>query len=281
MSIERVFLESLFPLMGAASDDAALDVAAAFAAAHDTRLVVQVPAPMPTPTGTPWGITDHAVISELLALVEREAAQRADVVRQRLRDSRSPWEVRVDRARFGDPCFAFARYARCSDFAIVCRPTADDGGLAHAYFGAALLESGRPVVVVPPNTAAVTKVRRMLLAWKSTRESARALHDALALFAPTHVDVAIIDPEADVLGDEEPGADIAAFLKQRGLDVTITTLPSGGKGIATTLLLHAAGWNADLVVAGGYGHSRLREWALGGTTRELLEELQVPVLFSH
>jgi nucleotide-binding universal stress UspA family protein len=122
----------------------------------------------------------------------------------------------------------------------------------------------------------------VLLAWKPTRESARAIHDAIALFEPADIEVLVVDPEiGDFSHGDEPGADIAAHLAEHGLRVNVTRRPSGTMSVATTILLHAAESGADLIVAGGYGHARMREWVLGGATRELLEGLDVPVLFSH
>jgi nucleotide-binding universal stress UspA family protein len=81
--------------------------------------------------------------------------------------------------------------------------------------------------------------------------------------------------------DGEPGADIATHLARHGLRVNLVNLRSDGLPVATVLLRHAAASEAQLLVAGGYGHSRLREWVLGGTTRELLAALHLPILFSH
>ena len=270
-----------FPVTGAASDDAALRVAIDVASAHGARLLLGVPSPSLTPMQTPWGITQDAVVAELLHHVEREAAQIADGFRERLRNVDVPWDVRVDEARFLDPTDALMRQARYADVSLLARPTGDDGAIAHAYFRAFLFGSGRPVLVVP-TTPAVRRVRKMLLAWKPTREATRAAHDAIAVFAPESVEILVVDPEVGTLDHgAEPGADIAAHLARHGVQVSVSKRHAGSMSVATKILLHAAEHDADLVVAGGYGHARLREWVLGGATRELLEALEVPVLFSH
>jgi len=271
----------LFPVTGAASDDAALRVAIDIASAHGARLIVAVPSPSLTPLQTPWGITPDAVLGELLRQVEREAEQLADAFRERLRNVDVPWEVRIDEARFLEPTDALMRQARYADVSVLARPTGDDGAIAHAYFRSFLFGSGRPVLVVPAAPGA-RRFKKMLLAWKPTRESTRAAHDAIAVFAPESVEILTVDPEVGPLehGDE-PGADIAAHLARHGVQVSVSKRRAGSMSVATTVLLHAAEHDADLVVAGGYGHARLREWVLGGATRELLEALEIPVLFSH
>ena len=270
--------EFLLPLPSATDEDAVVDRALAFARLHDARLVIYVPAAIPTPTASPWGLSADTLIAELYGTIEREAHARADVLRQRLRDVDVAWDVRVGRACFADPALTFAHEARCADLAVVGQPGGEDASIWHAYFSAALSGSGRPVLVLPRRGFEAARVQRLLVGWKSTRESARAVHDALAQFAPTHVEIVVVGEGGD---EEDPGVAIASHLAHHGVAVTTTATPAAGKSVATTLLLHAAATGADLLVAGGYGHTRLREWVLGGATRDLLEQTEFPVLFSH
>ncbi|NUS61368.1 MAG: universal stress protein, partial [Lysobacter sp.] len=98
-------------------------------------------------------------------------------------------------------------------------------------------------------------------------------------FAPKQIEVVVIDEGNG--GDPDRGADIATHLAHHDVVVTKTIAPAASKSVATALLLHAAASGADALVVGGYGHSRLREWVLGGATRDLLEQLELPVLFSR
>ena len=275
-------LKDLFlPVTGAASDAVVLKAAVALAAAHGAKLNVGIASPSMAPMLAPWGIAPDAVAAELLDQVALEAEQLAETYRVRLRADEVPWEVRVDEARFLDPADALARQAFYCDVSVLGRPMNDDRAIAHAYFRACLFTTGRPVLVVPA-APAVTRFRKVLLAWKPTRETTRAIHDAIAAFEPEAVEILVVDPEVGAWAHgAEPGADIAAHLAHHGLGVSVTRRTSGTMSVATTVLLHAAETAADLVVAGGYGHARLREWVLGGTTRELLGELELPVLFSH
>ena len=126
-------------------------------------------------------------------------------------------------------------------------------------------------------------ISHAVIAWQPTREAARALHDALPLLREAKtVDVVMIDPVvSESRYGQEPGADIAGHLARHGLQVNVVTHVLRQETVATALLRHAAESGAQLLVAGGYGHSRLREWALGGTTRELLQAISTPILFSH
>ena len=271
--------EFLVPVPNASDEDAVIDKALAFAGTHDARLTIYVPAAIPTPMASPWGLTADTIIAELYGTIEREAQARADVLRQRLRNVDAAWDIRVGRARFSDASLTFAEEARCADLAIVGQPHGNDASNWHDYFSAALFESGRPVLVLPRHGFEPKPIERVMLGWKPTRECARAAHDALAQFAPKKIEVVVIDEGND--GDPDRGADIASHLAHHDVAVTHTIAPAASKSVATALLLHAAASGADALVVGGYGHSRLREWVLGGATRDLLEQLELPVLFSR
>ena len=123
----------------------------------------------------------------------------------------------------------------------------------------------------------------MLAAWDGSAPAARALGDALPLLRRAErVALAVVDPER--LGGrvgEQPGADMAAHLARHGVRVEVQAVPSGGLATADVLLDLAADTGADLLVMGGYGHSRLRELAFGGTTRDVLGRMTVPVLLAR
>jgi nucleotide-binding universal stress UspA family protein len=278
-------LKDLFlPITGEATDDATLSIAESLAAAYGARLIVSVPSAVPDVVAAPWGFAPGGVLADLLDEVENEAVRRAESLRSRLANAAASVDVRVDRTRIFDPPDALTLQARYADLALLARPVGKDAETAHAFFNAFLFGSGRPILAVPADKAPRSSGRfgKLLLAWKPTREATRAIHDAIALFEPTEVEVLVVDPDVGLEGHgEEPGADIAGHLAQHGLRVNVSRRPSGMMSVATTILLHAAESGADLVVAGGYGHARVREWVLGGATRELLEGMDTPVLFSH
>jgi len=275
----------MLPITGTAGDESALSAAVALASAFGAHLSVVQPVNLPMPIPGPWGITPDLVQSEMYAQLRAEADERATKLRSRLDKEGISWEVRVDEARFTEPPRAMARQARYADLSVMAAPKqgADDGGVARAFFSSMLFESGRPVLAIPAHHPAKLPFRHVVVAWKPTREATRALHDALTMLTgATSIDVVTVDPVvSDFDHGPYPGVDIATHLARHDLTVNVVSLPRSGQTVATALLRHAAESDAQLLIAGGYGHSRLREWVLGGTTRELLQALHLPIFFSH
>jgi nucleotide-binding universal stress UspA family protein len=174
-------------------------------------------------------------------------------------------------------------HAYYADLVIVARPesagqTAGPPGLAESL----VMSSGRPIILFPPRSK-VSQVRRVLVAWNATRESIRAVADAMPLLAKAEaVEVLVADHQRHPEGHgQEPGADIARHLARHGAQVEVRRLSSGGKDVGSLLLSEAAAFGADLLVMGAYGHSQLREWMFGGVTRTVLYEAGLPVLMSR
>lgn len=124
---------------------------------------------------------------------------------------------------------------------------------------------------------------RALIAWTDTRESTRAVRDAIPILKRCmSVDLLIVDREATLLESyEHAGTWIKDYLANQGISVKLIDAVSSGRRISAIILEEAVKRGADLIVAGGYGHNRFREWALGGTTRELFLSSTIPVMFSH
>ena len=173
-------------------------------------------------------------------------------------------------------------HAYYADLVLIARPespgqTAGPPGLAESL----VLSSGRPIIVFPP-LATASRVRRILVAWNPTRESIRAVADALPLLVKAEaVKVLVVDHQGNPGHGQEPGSDIARHLARHGARVDVRRVASGGKDVGHLLLLEAAAFGADLLVMGAYGHSHLREWMFGGVTRTVLYEAGLPVLMSR
>jgi len=178
---------------------------------------------------------------------------------------------------------AVVRFGRCSDLVVVGQTdvAAPVHGVAFDFPQQVLLHAGPPVLVVPCAGNFDSLGERVLIGWKDTREAARALRDALPLLREARrvslVEVA--PPRADVPDDDSLALASAwlashaiAFDAHREIELT---------DVGDQLLSRASDLDADLIVCGGYGHSRLREWALGGVTKHLLAHMTVPTLFSH
>nr|WP_314859816.1 universal stress protein [uncultured Undibacterium sp.] len=146
-----------------------------------------------------------------------------------------------------------------------------------------VVNSGRPVLAIPHSLKSASTIgERCVVAWDGSRESARALTDAIPLLKLSKlVQVLIVNPnQTDQAHGEEPGADVALFLTRHGINVEITTrFSTHDKGEA--ILSACKEISADLLVMGAYGHSRFREMIMGGATRTVLKTMEIPVLMAH
>ena len=169
--------------------------------------------------------------------------------------------------------------ARAADLLVVGRHGPADGEPSEMDVmpGPLLMEAGRPVLVVPPGIEHLS-AERIVLAWKDTPEARRAVSAALPfLRRADHVHVVSVGRDAR-LKDME---DAAAHLTRHGANVTTHVLPGEPAGEADEILWFVRREYADLLVMGAYGHSRLREWAFGGMTHDVLRRTPVCSLMSH
>jgi nucleotide-binding universal stress UspA family protein len=172
-------------------------------------------------------------------------------------------------------------YGRMSDMIVLGRAGAGDGsspdlGLIHDV----LFGSGVPIIIVPSPPADGVG-RRVMIAWNGSRESARAVKDAMPILQRAEkVDIVCVD-QARPGSNVQPGADLAHYLEMHGIPSSIGSLKANGMSVGDTLLAHQHDIGSDFLVMGAYGHSRLREFVLGGVTKRILERTAVPVLMSH
>lgn len=179
---------------------------------------------------------------------------------------------------------AFAERTRSADLVVVGQRDPDRGDiLASLLIEAALFGSGRPVLIVPYiGSSAEPPPKRPIIAWDGGAPAARAAHDALPLLRGAEsVEIVTVDGDTDAQRVENSGMALETALTRHGLKARFHVIPSGGIDAANALLSHASDAGADILVMGGYGHSRLREFVLGGATRELLASMTLPVLMAH
>jgi nucleotide-binding universal stress UspA family protein len=187
---------------------------------------------------------------------------------------------RID-AGFAGAGEQFALIARRFDLSIVTQAEPRKVVPEGIILEAALFDSGRPVLAVPYIQKAGLTLDRVMVCWDGSRNAARAAGDALPfLTRAKSVEVVMVTAER-VKSDEMPGADIAHHLARHGLNVSVQRIVSVETDVANTILSYAADAGTDFLVMGGYGHSRLREFVLGGATRGILGAMTVPVLMSH
>jgi nucleotide-binding universal stress UspA family protein len=175
----------------------------------------------------------------------------------------------------------FARMARRFDLAIVGQAQPDVSSVEQIIGETTLFESGRPVIMVPYIQRTPFKTDNVMICWDGSRTAARAIADAMPIIGKTaRVEIVIVANERGKQNEIE-GADIGQHLARHGLKVDVHRISGGNIDVGDALLSHAADSGADLMVMGGYGHSRLREFVLGGVTRSIFESMTVPVLLSH
>jgi nucleotide-binding universal stress UspA family protein len=175
----------------------------------------------------------------------------------------------------------FAQIARRFDLSVIGQPEPVKPALDRLIVEATLFDSGRPMLVVPYIQREGLKLDRVMVCWDGSRSAARAVGDAMPFIVRAKAAEIMIVAAESAKSDEMPGADIAHHLARHGAKAEIERIVATEIDVASTILSHAADTSADLLVMGGYGHSRLREFILGGATRGILAAMTVPTLMSH
>ncbi len=258
---------------------ARVDVALDLAIAHEARLtglyvIPSIEIPIYIEGGVPPGLIEEQRNALDAQRTEADGLFHDLVQRGKLKTNYVALE--------GGVASCLNRSARHADLVVVGQADDEDprcvsGGLADTV----VLESGRPVLVVPAGGFSGPVGERVLIAWNGSREAVRAVADAMPfLERAERVEVVVVIPNS---GDENDSSQGQLVNHLRHHDIAAeTTVLVGRDSLAGELLLgHAVEMGADLLVLGGYGHSRLRELVLGGTTKHLLQNMTAPLLMSH
>jgi nucleotide-binding universal stress UspA family protein len=184
-----------------------------------------------------------------------------------------------------EPRYALLVQSRYADLTVVSQDATPDPDVplrVHGLPEHVVLHGARPVLVVPANYKGEPIAGTAVIGWDGSMQAIRAIAGALPLLQRAEsVKLAVVNPdEQSGLHGEEPGADMALYLARQGVHVDVVverTRTTHGEALLS--LVRSSG--AGLLVAGAYGHSRYREWILGGVTRELLERATVPLLLAH
>ena len=174
----------------------------------------------------------------------------------------------------------FGNTARNHDLSIVGQARPDSEAMEELIVESALFGSGRPVLVVPYIQRTGLKLDRVMVCWDGSRNVARAIADAMPILKRAGaIDVVTIQPQER--RSEFPGASIARHLARHALKVELKQMVGTDIDVPNMILSYACNSSTDLIVMGGYGHSRLREFVLGGVTRGMLENMTVPAFMAH
>jgi nucleotide-binding universal stress UspA family protein len=211
-----------------------------------------------------------------------EAAKAKDLFEQRLRMTETEVESEW-RAGRGDPAEVVSVHARYADLTVLGQTDPDAAGVPSNLPERVIMSSGRPALVVPYAGHFPAVGRRVMVAWNATREAARAVNDAMPILeSASSVRVVSLNPHGTPVGHGPvPGADIGLHLARHGVSVEVSAVAADDVRVDDMLLSLAADMSADLIVMGGYGHSRLGELVLGGATRHILRQITIPVFMSH
>ena len=247
-----------------------------------THLQAKLPAlPLNAYGGIPYtGLPGAEIWKRELGAAQEALREKAEQIDAILAKTNCPGEVRPVICAKSDMENAVRLSAKYADIAIFASNLHDRPDLMKDLAHGILF--GSPVGLLL-NGEADRAMRHILVAWDDSATAARAVHLALPMLkAAQSVTVACFDPIGAADGEAfEPGAALSKWLGHHGCNVEIIQFPSGGKEIAACVLERAKELGADLVVAGAYGHSRMRQAVFGGTTRSLLEQTQQAVFLAH
>jgi nucleotide-binding universal stress UspA family protein len=267
-------------LSGRGAQDFAADYAVSVAAAFGAHItgVAFLYDPI-IPDGTVGGAT-----VELIELQREENSKVAQGAVERFeataRSAGVAAEPRILDVTMEGAATVFGRLARSFDLVVAGQAQREHGASEDIMIEAALFESGRPLLIVPYIQKTPFEPGRILVCWDGGRMAARAIADALPFLERAQVVDIVIVAEARK-HDELSGADMSAHLARHGIRAEVKRVVQAELAVEDAILSYAADSGADLMVMGGYGHSRLREFILGGVTRSILQSMTIPVLMSH
>jgi nucleotide-binding universal stress UspA family protein len=262
--------------------EAVLEPAIGLARRYNSHLIgMHICASMPAPpVAFPYG---SKVLGSVVAAERQETESIAAIFAEATRNQPFVAEWRALKVPHVDLAGVVLDHGRAADL-IVAAQTDPDWDLAPLmdFPERLVLESGRPVLVVPYIGRYPEVGRNVVIAWKPGRESARAVFDAMPILEGAEkVHILEVKEKASADGTLAPDTTIAASLGRHGIKPTVRTSIASDISVGDEILSRLADLGADLLVMGAYGHSRMRELVFGGATRDIARHMTVPTLFSH
>jgi nucleotide-binding universal stress UspA family protein len=263
--------------------DAVLGVAASLAGAQKSHVLglYVIPAPAVYPAVGPYVVPE--VFDGLTRYFEEQskgARRKFEAVMKRHGLSFQWLEVKALTSAISD---TVSEMGRIADLVVVSETNRDGrNGVELDFVENIILGVGRPVLILPRSATADFDPAIVLCGYNGSKEAARAVHDAVPLLKNAKdVRLLWVDPAKELETGALPGADMVECLRRHGVKASAESLPSNGLNPAEAIMAQARETGAGVVVMGAYGHSRIREFVLGGATRHALSAMTMPLLVSH
>jgi len=267
--------------LGLGARDPTCDYAISVAEVFEAHVLGVAVAYEPVIPGTVFG----AIPPEIIDGQRREADNKARAAVSRFDQAAKraglSAETRILRTTIAETADQLGRIGRRFDLVVVGQPDRAKSAPDQVVDEGVLFGSGRPVIFVPFIQKSGVALDRVMICWDGSRAAARAVADGLPFLKKAKQVEIVIVSEKPNKKDEIPGADLGQHLARHGLKVEIEHITAPDINVASAILSYVADSGTDMIVMGGYGHSRLREFVLGGVTRGMLESMTVPVLMSH
>ncbi|MGN7916087.1 universal stress protein [Lysobacter sp. ESA13C] len=282
-----MFKDILVPLLMGDIPCPALRAACALASTCDGQVTALVGVSQIAPVAQAWKHYPPGIYRNMRECAMATTQAMADAARRWMVCAQVHFEISQSQEFWCTPGEICIGPARRSDLIVLGTIDGDEREARQRLLSEILLGSGRPVLIIPPSappptSSGKTSSGKAVIAWKSSRESARALHDALPwLRQMRSVDLLMVDEEHEASNRHCLDALMIGHLENNGIQARLVRRRASAGQVGAVVAAHAVEAQADLLVAGGYSRSRLLEQVLGGTTRYLTEYAPVPTLLSH
>ncbi|UAB88353.1 universal stress protein [Ruegeria sp. SCSIO 43209] len=234
-------------------------------------------------TGYYYAGANALILQETLSRANAEADEILAYAQDYLGKSGVRWSAENGVAQIADLGRHVARRARFSDLVVLPRPYGKDRDAeAEPIVEAAMFEGHSPVLLVPDDNKPISAPKTVMVGWNESVEAMRAIRRALPFLKQAELTrIVVIDPPRHGPDRSDPGGLLSQMLARHGVKCEIDVLSKTMTRVSDILNRHAADTEADMIVMGAYGHSRFREAILGGATRNMLEQSEIPVFLAH